>query len=117
MNPRETGYSRCNRNIFNLPDANLFYRWKASRLRKLGATIGINVRIAPGLFINYPEKLIIEANVVIGRDVFLHTKGFIRIGENAIVGSRVQLLSASRSLSASIRNAEAELGEMVIGKD
>ena len=64
-------------------------------------------------------KLIIGDNVVVGRFSMLTCKNLIKIGNDVLIGSFVQIIDTDHGMGArtSMRTQEAQIGEVVIGDD
>ena len=67
-------------------------------LELVGAKIGKNVIIYPGVWIAPGRNLIVEDYVDISKDVLITTSGGVFIGKRTLVGYRTQILSANHSI-------------------
>ena len=84
--------------IFSLPRYRLFIFFKASLLRIMGAKIGKNIYIYPGVWIIPGKNLVIGDQVDLAKDVIITTSGGVFIGDRTLVGYRTQILSANHSI-------------------
>jgi acetyltransferase-like isoleucine patch superfamily enzyme len=84
--------------LFALPRYKLFISLKKGLLCLMGAKIGQNVVIYPGVWIIPGKNLIIEDNVDLAKDVLITTTGGVFIGQRTLIGYRTQLLSANHSI-------------------
>lgn len=71
------------------------YNWRNFLLRRMGATIGRNVRIYPSARIFYPWNLHAADGVTIGWDCEIYSLGQITLGPNAMVSQRAHLCAGS----------------------
>lgn len=91
-------YELCLVTLFNLPKAKPFSFIKGLILNIVGAKIGRNTVIYPGVWI-YPGKgLTIGNDVDIAFGVIITTKGGVTIGDRTLIGYRSQLLSANHNI-------------------
>lgn len=67
-------------------------------LNLIGAKIGKNVIIYPGVWITPGRNLIVEDDVDISKDVLITTTGGVFIGERTLIGYRTQILSVNHSI-------------------
>ena len=84
--------------LFSLPRYKIFIFFKSLLLKIMGAKIGKNVVIYPGVWITPGRNLIIEDNVDLAKDVLITTTGGVFIGERTLIGYRTQILSSNHSI-------------------
>jgi acetyltransferase-like isoleucine patch superfamily enzyme len=84
--------------IFALPRYRLFIFLKSSLLKVMGAKIGKNVFIYPGVWITPGRNLVIGDHVDIAKDVIITSAGGVFIGDRTLIGYRTQILSANHSI-------------------
>lgn len=64
----------------------------------MGAKIGNNIDIYPGVWITPGRNLIISDSVVLAKDVLITTSGGVSIGERTMIGYRTQILSGNHKI-------------------
>ena len=84
--------------VFALPRYRLFIFLKVSLLRAMGAKIGKNAFIYPGVWIMPGKNLIIGDHVDLAKDVLITTKGGVFIGDRTLIGYRTQILSSNHTI-------------------
>jgi acetyltransferase-like isoleucine patch superfamily enzyme len=84
--------------IFALPRFRFFIFFKVSLLKIMGAKIGKNVFIYPGVWITPGKNLTIGNDVDLAKDVIITTTGGVFIGDRTLVGYRSQILSANHTI-------------------
>lgn len=84
--------------VFALPRYRLFVFFKTSLLRLMGAKIGKNVCIYPGVWIMTGKNLVLGDNVDLAKDVIITTDGGVFIGDRTLIGYRTQILSADHTI-------------------
>lgn len=84
--------------IFSLPRYRVFIFFKTLLLKLMGAKIGKNVFIYPGVWITPGRNLTLGNNVDLAKDVLITTSGGVFIGDRTLVGYRTQILSANHSI-------------------
>jgi acetyltransferase-like isoleucine patch superfamily enzyme len=84
--------------LFSLPRYRSFIFFKILLLKIMGATIGKNVVIYPGVWITPGRNLIIEDDVDLAKDVLITTMGGVFIGKRTLIGYRTQILSSNHSI-------------------
>ena len=79
--------------VFALPRYRLFIFFKVSLLKLMGAKIGKNCFIYPGVWITPGRNLTLGDDVDLAKDVIITTSGGVYIGDRTLVGYRTQILS------------------------
>jgi len=64
----------------------------------MGAKIGKNVVIYPGVWITPGRNLIVEDEVDLAKDVLITTMGGVFIGKRTLIGYRTQIISANHQI-------------------
>jgi acetyltransferase-like isoleucine patch superfamily enzyme len=86
--------------IMNLPRFRSTCAIKAWFLRIMGAQIGRNVVIYPGVWITPGRNLVVEDDVDLSKDVLITSEGGVRIGARSLIGYRTQILSSNHLVPA-----------------
>lgn len=81
--------------LFSLPRFRLFIFFKISLLKLMGAKMGKNVIIYPGVWIAPGYNLEVGNKVDISKDVIIITKGGVKIGNRVLIGYRTQIHSGN----------------------
>lgn len=84
--------------IFALPRYRLFIFFKVTLLRIMGAKIGENIFIYPGVWITPGRNLTIGNHVDLAKDVLITTSGGVFIGDRTLIGYRTQILSSNHTI-------------------
>jgi putative colanic acid biosynthesis acetyltransferase WcaF len=84
--------------IFALPRYRLFIFFKVILLRIMGAKVGKNIFIYPGVWITPGRNLTIGNHVDLAKDVLITTSGGVYIGDRTLVGYRTQILSSNHTI-------------------
>lgn len=84
--------------VFSLPKGLGFSFLKSLCLKAVGAQIGKNITIYPGVWVFPGSKLIIRDDVDLALDVLITTNGGVEIGNRVLVGYRVQILSQNHEI-------------------
>jgi len=84
--------------VFSLPRYRVFIFFKKSLLQIMGAKIGKNVHIYPGVWITPGRNLTVEDDVDLAKDVLITTTGGVFIGKKTLVGYRTQILSSNHTI-------------------
>lgn len=84
--------------VFSLPRYRLFIFFKASLLKLMGAKVGKNCFIYPGVWITPGRNLTLGDDVDLAKDVIITTSGGVYIGDRTLIGYRTQILSANHSI-------------------
>ena len=84
--------------VFALPRYRIFIFFKVSLLKLMGAKIGKNCFIYPGVWITPGRNLTLGDDVDLAKDVIITTSGGVYIGDRTLVGYRTQILSANHSI-------------------
>jgi acetyltransferase-like isoleucine patch superfamily enzyme len=84
--------------LFALPRYKLFLYLKKGLLVAMGAKVGNNVIIYPGVWISPGKNLVIEEDVDLAKDVIITTQGGVFIGARTLIGYRTQILSANHTI-------------------
>ena len=84
--------------IFSLPRYRFFTFIKCLLLKIMGAKIGQNIFIYPGVWITPGKNLKIGNHVDIAKDVIITSTGGVTIGDRTLIGYRTQILSANHSI-------------------
>jgi acetyltransferase-like isoleucine patch superfamily enzyme len=86
--------------VFSLPRYRFFTFIKVLLLKIMGAKIGKNTFIYPGVWIIPGKNLIMGSHVDLAKDVIITTTGGVYIGDRTLIGYRTQILSANHSVPA-----------------
>jgi len=84
--------------VFSLPRYRFFIFFKKLLLQIMGAKIGNNVVIYPGVWITPGRNLALGNNVDLAKDVLITSSGGVDIGERTLVGYRTQILSSNHNI-------------------
>ena len=84
--------------LFALPRFRVFTFLKVLLLNMVGAKIGKNIFIYPGVWIIPGKNLVVGNNVDLAKDVIITTTGGVFIGDRTLIGYRTQILSANHSI-------------------
>ena len=84
--------------LFSLPRYTLFVFFKKVLLLCMGAKVGKNIVIYPGVWITPGRKLIIDDDVCLSKDVLITTSGGVYIGKRVLIGYRTQIISADHEI-------------------
>ena len=84
--------------VFALPRYRLFIVFKSSLLKLMGAKVGKNVFIYPGVWITPGRNLTLGNDVDLAKDVIITTSGGVFIGDRTLIGYRSQILSSNHSI-------------------
>jgi len=79
-----------------LPKFNKFDRHRGYLYTLLGVKSGKNFKVASSVFIYSPEKLIVGDNCYIGVMTLLGS-GYIKIGDNVLIGNNVNILPSNHT--------------------
>lgn len=69
-------------------------------LRVLGASIGNNVKIKPGVYIEYPHNLTLGNNVSIQHNCFISAYEKIEIGNDVSIAHSVSILTSTHPINS-----------------
>lgn len=83
-----------------LPKYNLFDKARGFFFILLGVKAGKNFKVGSNVLIFSPEKLIVEDNCYIGVMSYLGN-GYIKIGNNVLIGNHVSILPSNHSSKGS----------------
>jgi len=84
--------------VFALPRYAVFCLLKKYLLLAMGAKVGRNVVVYPGVWIAPGRNLVIGDEVDLAKDVLITTSGGVSIGDRALIGYRTQILSADHDI-------------------
>lgn len=106
--------------IFSLPRFPFFLIVKKYFLISVGAKVGKNVVIYPGVWISPGRNLVLEDEVDLAKDVIITTSGGVHIGKRTLVGYRTQIISADHTIppiGEKIPISGDKFGKIIIGQD
>lgn len=97
----------------------IFYGLRVRWLKMLGAKIGYNVKVKPGVFIEYADNLEIGNNVSIQHNCFISAYDKIRIGDNVSIAHGVSILTSTHPYDTAciIRNSPLIKAPVMIGNN
>jgi len=113
-------YEFIMQSIFSLPRYKLLCKLKSQLLRAMGADVGRDVIIYPGVWITPGRNLSIGDNVDLAKDVLITTSGGVSIGSGTLIGYRSQILSSNHiipSLGESFLRSGHKHEPVTIGMD
>jgi acetyltransferase-like isoleucine patch superfamily enzyme len=84
--------------LFALPRFRLFIFFKKTLLTFMGAKIGRNVVIYPGVWISPGRNLVIKDNVDLAKGVLITSSGGVEIGERTLIGYHTQIISSDHTI-------------------
>lgn len=84
--------------LFSLPRYRIFIFLKKSLLQLMGAKIGTNIHIYPGVWITPGRNLTVGNDVDLAKDVLITTTGGVFIGDRTLIGYRTQILSSNHTI-------------------
>ena len=90
---------------------------RESILKDMGVNIGSNSTINPPLEINYGCHLSIGKNSFINSGAMILDNGYVTIGDDVMLGPRVQIYTAAHSLDSERRAAGEELAKPIVIED
>ena len=101
-------------------ESKLSYKIRYICYKILCKSIGENVKISPGVFITYPENIIIGNNVSINEFSIISGFGGIKIGNDVSIAHGCSILSSSHPYNNNqikIREGELLKKEVIIGNN
>lgn len=104
--------------VLGLPRYKFALFLKISLLRAMGAKVGRDVVIYPGVWITPGRNLVLGDEVDLAKDVIITTTGGVTIGKGTLVGYRTQILSANHEIpppGLPIPPSGDVLGSVVVG--
>lgn len=104
---------------YRMRSSSLAYEMRVALLRRMGARIGSQVKVAPGVFVDFAGKLTIGDKVSIQHYCFLSAYGGIEIGNDVSIGHGTSIVSSSHPIGGSgkIREAAVEEAPVRIGNN
>ncbi|MDF2588404.1 MAG: acetyltransferase [Anaerocolumna sp.] len=99
-----------------LPNSYITTRLRGMLIGPLLGRCGKNFRLASGVIINKPGKLLIEDNVYIAHNVWINAVGGIRIGDNSVIGPMSVLASSKHIYRDKKVTNEGAFVPITIGK-
>lgn len=86
---------RLDERILRLLPGSFFMRVRLHMLRKQGAVIGTNVILGVGVRVICPERLVLDDDVSVARDVVLDARGGLVLASGALIGFESIILTST----------------------
>lgn len=99
-----------------LPNSYLTTKIRGKLIGPLLGACGKNFRIASGVVINKPGKLMIGDNVYIAHNVWINAVGGLQIGSNTIIGPMCVIATSKHQFKKKMVTNEGSFAPIKIGK-